>query len=59
LLFVNFETLAGRNYTLEYKNTLSDASWQPFLTVVGTGTTKTITNSITGIPHRYFRLKLE
>ena len=59
LLFVNFETLAGRNYTLEYKNTLSDASWQPFLTVVGTGTTKTIANSITGIPHRYFRLKLE
>jgi hypothetical protein len=48
---------AGPNYTVEYKNLLSDSSWTPLSAVSGDGTTKSVSNSIASSPQRFFRLR--
>ena len=48
---------AGPNYTVEYKNLLSDSSWTPLPAISGDGTTKSVSNSIASSPQRLFRLR--
>ena len=50
-------SVVGRSYWLEYKNSLSDPSWIPVLpSAPGNGATLVLTNTITGVPHRFYRV---
>lgn len=44
LLSVSFASVAGVNYKLQYKNTLSDATWNDGASTVGDGGVKTLTD---------------
>lgn len=46
----------GANYSVEFNNLLSDSNWQALTTIVGDGTTKSVTNSMTGSPQRFYRI---
>jgi serralysin len=48
---------AGTNYTVDFKNLLTDPAWTPVATVAGDGTTKSVTNVISGAPQRVYRLR--
>jgi uncharacterized repeat protein (TIGR01451 family) len=55
---VSFSSVAGLSYTLEYKNSLSDAAWIPILPPVsGTGTPLSLadTNAV-ALPTRFYRI---
>jgi photosystem II stability/assembly factor-like uncharacterized protein len=52
---VSFDTVAGANYLLEYKNTLPDPLWQVLATVVGDGSVKTFTDTNSPGPMRFYR----
>lgn len=55
---VAFPTAAGFTYTLQYKNSLSDAIWQDILpTVAGDGSTKTVTQPSSGTA-RFYRVSV-
>jgi hypothetical protein len=47
---------AGPNYTIEYKNSLTDPSWTPLTTVPGDGATHSVSNAIASAAQRLFRL---
>ena len=54
---LSFTSVAGLNYTLEYKNTLLDASWTPILPAVpGTGGILTLLDNSPAIPSRFYRI---
>jgi uncharacterized delta-60 repeat protein len=59
LFRVSVPTLAGRFYLLEYKNTLSEASWQSLPAVKGNGAVKAISDTITNQSQRFYRLRVE
>lgn len=54
---LSFGTQSGFNYTVLYKNNLSDSVWTPLSTVAGDDTAKTIGDSMSG-PGRYYRLQV-
>ena len=47
-LTLSFPTVSGYAYTVQYKNDLTDSSWQTLTTVPGTGSTATATDTIGG-----------
>ncbi|MGZ5568963.1 MAG: hypothetical protein ACXWKG_18285, partial [Limisphaerales bacterium] len=47
---------AGTNYNVDFKNSLSDATWIPLTTVIGDGTSKSVTNAISTALQRSYRL---
>lgn len=57
---LTIEAIAGKSYRIEYKNSLSDSSWM----VLQGGIVKTenvwiFTDSINGIPQRFYRIVVE
>lgn len=58
-LTLSFDTLPGRTYSLEYKSSLLDAGWQELASVLGDGTPKTMTDSISAAAQRFYRLKVQ
>ena len=52
-------TEPGVTCHVEYTESLSPANWQVFRTIVGDGTTVTITDSITNGPQRFFRVRMQ
>jgi PKD repeat protein len=54
----SFETIAGKNYKVEFKDSLDDATWQTLQALPGDGNTITITNSLSVAPQRFFRLRV-
>lgn len=56
---VTFQTVSGLRYTLEYKRTISDATWTPLGTTSGTGENKTLTDAAATIPSRFYRIRAE
>ncbi len=54
----SFSTQSGLTYVVEYKTSLSDPAWTELQTVVGSGATTTITNSVAGRPSGFYRLKI-
>jgi hypothetical protein len=54
---LSFATQSGTSCTIQYKNSLSDATWTDLQTVTGTGGNVTITEA-TGGPMRFYRLIL-
>jgi len=53
-------TLAGSNYVLEYKNTLSETSWIPILPgVVGNGQVMFLSDTNANTATRFYRVRLQ
>ena len=52
---LSFDTVGGHSYLVQYKNNLTDSTWQPITTVSGTGSTVSVTDT-TGVAHRFYRL---
>jgi hypothetical protein len=56
----SFNTVTGRTYIAEYKNTLNtNLAWTPLQTNAGDGTKKSVTNSTTAATNRFFRVKAQ
>ena len=52
-----FTTVSGQSYTLEYKNTLTDAAWTPIPpSVPGTGSSMTLTDTTATVSTRFYRV---
>jgi hypothetical protein len=56
-LHLSFGTQSGFNYTVLYKNSLTDSTWTELSTVAGDDSVKTVSPSITG-PSRFYRLQV-
>ncbi len=50
-----FATAQGTSYQVQFKNNLSDATWQSLTTVTGDGTTKSVSDNRT-TPARFYRV---
>jgi hypothetical protein len=46
----------GANYTVEYKDFLSDASWNTLISLIGDGSLRSVTNSLSS-SHRVYRIR--
>jgi uncharacterized repeat protein (TIGR01451 family) len=56
-LSLTFSSVAGLNYTLEYKNSVLDTNWTPILpSVAGTGGTLTLKDPGPAVPARFYRI---
>jgi hypothetical protein len=58
-LTFSFETISGRTYLVQFKNSLGDTNWQVLQTIPGDGSIKTVTNSTTLTLERYYRLLVQ
>jgi len=58
-VILSFDSLPGKDYLIEFKDSLADSAWQPLQTIPGDGSTITITNSSTAAAHRFSRLSVE
>ena len=60
-LAVSVASVAGLNYTLEYKDSLTDTNWIPILPPLsGTGSPLTLTDTnIAGITNRFYRVNAQ
>lgn len=54
-----FPTQIGSNYTVQYKNHITDSSWQTLTTVAGTGQTKLVTDNTANQTSRFYRLSIQ
>jgi alpha-tubulin suppressor-like RCC1 family protein len=54
---VSVPTLSGKNYSLEYKDSLTNADWTGLPSVSGDGTVKTLTDSAATVPARIYRVR--
>lgn len=54
----SFETVAGVNYTIQFKDSLDEPVWQPLQSVTGNGLMQTITNLTTTPTQRFYRLSV-
>jgi lysophospholipase L1-like esterase len=52
----HFPTVSGKNYTLEYKDSLGSQAWLPLQSLVGDGGTNSFTNSTMTSSQRFYRL---
>jgi hypothetical protein len=55
----SFETLAGKNYVVQFKDSLDDRVWQTLQSVPGDGNPKKITNPVSAARQRFYRLRAE
>ncbi|MGZ5005613.1 MAG: thrombospondin type 3 repeat-containing protein, partial [Chthoniobacterales bacterium] len=56
---LSFPTVFSKSYQLEYKNNITDPSWNSLGTsVAGTGGTVEVTDTSSNPGHRYYRLRL-
>jgi hypothetical protein len=59
LVTVSFPTQTGFNYTVQYKNLLTDPTWQSILpSVIGDGRVKSVSQPA-GQPSRFYRLSVQ
>ncbi|MGH7972455.1 MAG: hypothetical protein ACREIC_27395, partial [Limisphaerales bacterium] len=58
-LSFSFATVAGFNYTVLYKDSLGDPTWQVLQTVPGDGTLKIINVSATTPAQRFYRISAQ
>lgn len=55
----DFDSVAGKNYQIEYKDNLTDIQWQPLTTTNGIGGTIRITDpAAAALPRRFYRIRL-
>jgi hypothetical protein len=51
------QTASGKDYSLEYKNSLDDATWTALPSVHGNGTFQVLTDSSATVAHRFYRVR--
>jgi hypothetical protein len=56
---VSVATAAGKNYILEYRNSLAGTNWSAFPRLSGDGTIRTITTPLAPVPQQFYRLRVE
>lgn len=57
---ITFTTVNGQNYTLEFKNTLSDATWTAILpSVTGSVSVMTLRDTTVTVPTRFYRVRTQ
>src|SRR6266571_3448637 len=56
---VSVDTVNGKNYTLEYKNSLADSDWTALPVVPGDGTVKMLMDSSATDSHRFYRVEVQ
>jgi T5SS/PEP-CTERM-associated repeat protein len=57
---IAFTTVNGQNYTLEFKNALSDATWTAILpSVTGNGSVMTLIDTTATVPARFYRVRAQ
>jgi hypothetical protein len=56
---MSIPTQTGFSYQVEYKDQLTDPAWSTLTTVVGNGTTQTITDPGPLPPTRFYRVLVE
>ena len=56
---MSVQTTVGHDYILEYKDTLSDASWTSLPAVTGDGAQKPLTDPAPAIGQRFYRVRVE
>ena len=57
---LSFPTLSGLNYTVYYKNNLTDPGWTPLGSLLpGNGMIQSVTDSLTSQSHRFYRLAVQ
>ena len=54
----SFASATNLDYVVEYKDTLNDPAWLTLRTVNGDGGTLTISNSMTNLPSRFYRIRV-
>ena len=54
---LSFVTVSGRNYAVQFTDSLADAAWQTLTTVAGNGTVRTVTNGVVSAS-RFYRLRV-
>ena len=55
---VSFATAPGKNYTVQFRDSLSNLTWQAAATVAGNGTVKSVTNNTGTLNRRFYRLRV-
>jgi hypothetical protein len=55
----SFATASGLVYWVEYADALGTGTWTALQKIVGTGSPQTVIVPVSGVPHRYFRLRIE
>jgi hypothetical protein len=53
---VSFPTIAGKTYTLQYKNSIKDAAWTPISSLTGNGGTRSLSDSSATPASRFYRV---
>ncbi len=56
---LSFPTQIGSNYTVQYKNHITDSGWQTLTTVSGTGQTREVTDNSANQTSRFYRLSIQ
>ncbi|MBI3850323.1 MAG: hypothetical protein HY298_08550 [Verrucomicrobia bacterium] len=56
---LNVVATAGKSYTLEYKDSLSELTWKPIMTVSCGGCLLTLTDPSATMPQRFYRVRVD
>jgi uncharacterized delta-60 repeat protein len=56
---VSIFTVSGRNYALQFKDSLSDNAWRALAPVAGTGDVVTLSDPNATAPQRFYRVQVE
>ena len=59
LVSVTIPSVVGRSYWLEYTDLLDATNWIPLSPVPGNGLPLVLTNSVTGVGQRFYRVVLQ
>ena len=55
-VLLRFNTTFGKNYNVQFKNTLNESNWQTFQTITGDGSLRTVPPAVTTNQLRLYRL---
>ena len=55
---VSFATAPGKNYAVQFRDSLTNTTWQTATTVTGNGAIRTVTNATGLINRRFYRLRV-
>jgi hypothetical protein len=54
---LSFATVSGRNYAVQFTDSLTNSAWQTLTTIAGNGGVRTVTNGVT-VTVRFYRLRV-
>ena len=54
---LTFATVSGRNYAVQFTDSLANSAWQTLTTIAGNGSVRTVTNGVTAAG-RFYRLRV-